>query len=740
MSKALARNANLLGGMAGLILVAIVGLLTYLQIVSDQAAGEWVRHTYQVISESGQLDLAVRDAETGQRGFLLTGQDAYLAPYHDALERIALIQSELVRLTADNPAQQARLRRIAGLVRQKLDELSQTIRLRQDDGLDAALAIVRTNRGEVLMQEITAVLGEVTAEEEHLLDQRRQEAAAADARARWIAGGGMVLGLAMLGSALFMLARAREELAQSAAAAHLLATQIRTAFDSLSQGVAVFDAAYLLARWNDGFCALLDLPRPLVRQGTPYAAVAAQAAAPDRGKGLTLESEAQIRHGGETAREPGAPVIYHGTRTADGRSFEFRRTFMPDGGFVLTVTDTTEQTRAEAAARDAQRLQAMGQLTGGIAHDFNNLLTVVLGSLELAAARLQDGHPVLALLDRAAWAARRGATLNQQLLAFARRQPLAPVPTDVSAMLPDLTTLLHRTLGEHIEVRTVDSAGLWQCPADSTQLESAVLNLALNARDAMQGGGRLTIEVANKVLDAAYASQHSEVSPGDYVMIAVSDTGSGMPPEVQARAFEPFFTTKEQGRGTGLGLAMVLGFAKQSGGHVKIYSEQGEGTTVRLYLPRAVGAALPAQQRARAPVELPQGSGTVLVVEDDPHVRELTTTMLRQLGYQVLQAADGPEALRVFGENGARVDLLLVDVVLPRGMKGDEVSRRLTAICPGLRTLFMSSGYTENAIVHHGRLDDGVHLINKPFSSEALARKVADVLGLASEERLEKRA
>ncbi|WP_424140569.1 response regulator [Roseomonas chloroacetimidivorans] len=249
----------------------------------------------------------------------------------------------------------------------------------------------------------------------------------------------------------------------------------------------------------------------------------------------------------------------------------------------------------------------------------------------------------------------------------------------------------------------------------------------VNARDAMPEGGRLTIEVANKVLDEAYARQHVEVTPGDYVMLGVSDTGTGMPPEVLARAFEPFFTTKEVGKGTGLGLAMVFGFAKQSGGHVKVYSEPGEGTTVRLYLPRAIGVELPGKQRPGAPIELPRGSATVLVVEDEPAVREVAATILRDLGYRVLEAADGAEALRVFGENGAKVDLLLSDVILPGGMKGHELARKLNEVRPGLPVLFMS-GYTENAIVHHGRLDDGVHFIGKPFEREQLARKVARAL------------
>jgi CheY-like chemotaxis protein len=315
-------------------------------------------------------------------------------------------------------------------------------------------------------------------------------------------------------------------------------------------------------------------------------------------------------------------------------------------------------------------------------------------------------------------------------LAFARKQPLAPTPIVMSDLLPDMANLLRRTLPEHIELQVVDAAGLWPAMADAAQVESALLNLALNARDAMPGGGRLTIEVANKVLDYDYARRHAEVAQGDYVMLAVSDTGTGMPPDVVARAFEPFFTTKPQGMGTGLGLAMVFGFVKQSGGHVKIYSETGEGTTVRLYLPRAVGLEPARSLRDEAPVELPHGAATILVVEDDAAVREIAVEMLRDLGYRVLAAADGAEALRVFGENDAKVDLLLADIVLTGGMKGHEVARRLTEVRPGLRTLFMS-GYTENAVVHHGRLDEGVQLLGKPFQRQQLALKVAAMLGTA---------
>ena len=264
--------------------------------------------------------------------------------------------------------------------------------------------------------------------------------------------------------------------------------------------------------------------------------------------------------------------------------------------------------------------------------------------------------------------------------------------------------------------------------ADAAQLESAVLNLALNARDAMPGGGRLTIELANKVLDDAYARTDAEVVPGDYAMLAVSDTGHGMPPEVVARVFEPFFTTKLDGKGTGLGLAMVFGVVKQSGGHVKIYSEPGAGTPVRIYLPRALNAASRLMPPSHAPMDLPRGTATVLVVEDEPAVREIAVAILTDLGYRVLEAADGAEGLRVFGANAAAIELLLTDVILPGPVRGREMAEQITAIRPEVRTLFMS-GYSENSIVHHGRLDEGVQLISKPFKREQLAQKVAEALG-----------
>ncbi len=723
MSHSVVRRANLLMfGVLAVILLLVCGV-TWDQINQARSARGWSQHTDDVIITIKDLNLAVRNAETGQRGFLLTGRDDYLLPYHAAIERVTFLTGELQRLTADNPVEQARLQALSPLLQHKLEELAQTVQLRRSVGLDAALAVVLDDSGRIFMKRIEATLSSMADDESALLAQRL---ATADHRGWWVRRlmlGGMATALLALVWAAQMLNRAWAHTHRIEAEQRTVALQLRASLDSLSQGVAVFGADHRLSNWNDCFRVLLDLPRAMVRAGTPYGAFDEHLS----GDGAPfLESEGQIRQGRLSPRES---VVYERAR-GNGHQLELRRAPMPDGGFVLTVTDMTKRAQAEAVLREAQKMQAIGQLTGGIAHDFNNLLTIILGNLEMMRTRL-DGDPALqARIDRAAGAAQRGATLTAQLLAFARKQPLAPAPIDLTAIVPELMPLMQRTLGAHIDVRYVETAGLWPAMADHAQLESAVLNLALNARDAMPDGGRLTIEVANKVLDEAYASAHHEVTPGDYAMLAVSDTGHGMSPEVAARVFEPFFTTKPDGKGTGLGLAMVFGFVKQSGGHVKIYSEPGHGTTVRLYLPRAVGAA-PSRPRSSAPVELPRGNVTVLVVEDEPAVREIAVAILADVGYRVLEAADGEEGLRMFGAHAAEIALLLTDVVLPGPVRGRELAERVNAMRPEVKVLYMS-GYTENSIVHHGRLDDGVQLIGKPFKRDELIRKVAATLGAAA--------
>jgi signal transduction histidine kinase/ActR/RegA family two-component response regulator len=395
----------------------------------------------------------------------------------------------------------------------------------------------------------------------------------------------------------------------------------------------------------------------------------------------------------------------------------------------------------EDTLRQAQKMEAVGQLTGGISHDFNNLLTIIIGNLDTLKRQLGRTVPgqtaaELALtfqnhIDTAMQAARNAAKLTQRLLAFARRQPLEPNRLDCNRLISGMSEMLHRTLGETINLEIVLGGGLWPTYADANQLESAILNLVLNARHAMPDGGRLTIETANSYLDETYASRFGDLEPGQYVQVSVADTGVGIPPEILDRVFEPFFTTKAVEAGSGLGLAMVHGFVKQSGGHVRIYSEVGHGTTIKIYLPRLTAAhelasSPPGEAITPSPVSRTATNETILVVEDNDGVRAYAKSALEELGYTVIEAATAEEALRSV-EGGARIDLLFTDVVLPGGFSGRQLSDKVVKLRPSLPVLF-TTGYTRNAIVHHGRLDPDVQLLNKPYTQQDLARKIAELL------------
>lgn len=386
-----------------------------------------------------------------------------------------------------------------------------------------------------------------------------------------------------------------------------------------------------------------------------------------------------------------------------------------------------ERSLAEEALRQAQKLEAIGKLTGGVAHDFNNLLQVISGNLQLLARDVAGSERAETRVASALASVSQGAQLASQLLAFSRREPLEPRVVNVGRMVSGMTEMLRRTIGDGIEVETIAAGGLWNSMVDPVRLETAVLNLALNARDAMEGSGKLTIEVGNAFLDETYSRANRDVAPGQYVMLAVTDTGSGIDREIQDLVFEPFFTTKPQGKGTGLGLSMVYGFVKQSGGHVKIYSEISQGTTVRLYLPRIDQNEDLVVNVDAGPVA--GGTETILVAEDDEEVRAIVVEMLSDLGYRVLTAKDAASAISVI-ESGVPIDLLFTDVVMPGKLRSPEMARMARARLPGLAVLF-TSGYTENSIVHEGRLDAGIELLSKPYTREALARKLRAVLARA---------
>jgi signal transduction histidine kinase len=577
---------------------------------------QWVRHSLEVRAQlTGVLSL-VQSAETGQRGYLLTGRELYLAPYRMAIEQLPSTLDRTENLVSDNPQQLQNLKPLRQLTQKKLEELRNTVAEYKAGHTDVALSIVNSDSGFELMQQIRQLITAMQAAEDSLFAQRRSVAARS----------GLLLQI----------------------------------------GVAV---AFLL------ICGVGLLVSRFTRES-----IAALTAARDR-----LEiSNRQL------------------------------------------LEQVSRRETAESQLRQAQKMEALGQLTGGIAHDFNNMLGVIMGAHDLVMRRIKKGDfAIERFLNAAAVATERAAMLTQRLLAFARQQPLSPQPLDANKMIGSMSDLLHSTLGEHIHIETVAAAGLWTTHADPQQLENAILNIAINARDAMPDGGNLTIETANAHLDDAYCRENPEVHPGQFVMIAITDSGVGMPPEVAARAFDPFFTTKSVGKGTGLGLSQVYGFVKQSQGHIKVYSEPGAGTTVKIYLPRLIGDAKEISRTNLDPVRTGNRSEVVLVVEDDALMRRLTVDALHELGYTVFESENAAGALATL-DRVADVTLLFTDVVMPdvNGKKlADEAVRRR----PGLKVIF-TTGYSANAVVHGGVLDRGVHFISKPFALDQLAAKVRSVL------------
>ena len=437
--------------------------------------------------------------------------------------------------------------------------------------------------------------------------------------------------------------------------------------------------------------------------------------------------------GGEIVRREIEVNLPSGRHAFD---FSMRPVTDAAGTVVAIVPEAMEITGrrdAEAMLRQAQKMEAIGQLTGGIAHDFNNMLAVIIGSVNLAKRNLARGAIDLdRFLDGALDGAQRAATLTRRLLAFSRQQPLSPQPLQVNRLVSDMADLIRRTLGESLQFETVLAGGVWMIRADAGELENALLNLAINARDAMAGGGKLTIETGNAFLDDDYGQQHDGIAAGQYVLLAVTDTGAGMAPDIVHKAFDPFFTTKPAGQGTGLGLSQVFGFVRQSEGHVKIYSEIGVGTTVKIYLPRYRGAeeALPAAERISADAPRGRAQDVVIVAEDDEHLRDVTCANLQELGYTVIAAESGAAALLAL-DHTAHVTVLFTDIVMPE-MNGRRLADEALRRRPGLKILY-TTGYTRNAVVHNGILDAGVNLLVKPYTIDDLARKLREVIETAAE-------
>jgi signal transduction histidine kinase/CheY-like chemotaxis protein len=596
-------------------LAGLVAAATIITGIARQSEDEWVRHTLAVRNQIGRVLALVQRAETGQRGYLLTGRDDYLAPYEQATKELPKALDELGELVIDNPSQIESVGRLRQLTSGKLNELGRSIQTRKSGNVDAALGIVNSDVGQRLMADADQLAAAMDAEENNLLAVRRARSAL---------------------------------------------------YGTLVQAGAI--AAFVLICISGAIGAVV-------------------------------------------------------TRRAFADIAEAHNQLLTSNEQLSQQIDRREA--AEAQLRQAQKMEAIGQLSGGIAHDFNNMLGVMAGSLDLIRRRIAaNDFRIERYVTAAQEAATRAAALTQRLLAFARQQPLEPKPINANRMIANMSELLRSTLGEQIQIETISAGGLWSLEADANQLESAILNVAINARDAMPEGGKLTIETQNAFLDDAYVDQNVDIRPGQYVMVAISDTGGGMDAATASRAFDPFFTTKPAGSGTGLGLSQVFGFVRQSGGHVKIYSELGAGTTVRIYLPRSMR-----QPEVSQPVASTLKRGTlmevILVVEDDPLMRKMSTEALRELGYTAVHSGSAMQAIRLL-ETRPDIALLFTDVVMPEvnGKKlADEALRRW----PGLKVLY-TTGYTQNAVVHGGVLDSGVQLISKPFTLPQLAVKVRSVL------------
>jgi signal transduction histidine kinase/DNA-binding response OmpR family regulator len=710
-----ANRLTLLFGVPVFLLLCVVAVIGYRLAVNEREQQGWVVHTYEVMDEARAIMSAVQDTETGQRGYLLTHREGFLKPYHDGRAAFDRHIARFEALTADNPAEQARARRLTQLAQGRIDVLEKGMALAPSVAPASAEMVDSLDSGRGKMDAIRDLVSGALGEEQKLADERRQAQRRYENQMVATAIAGSALALLILVTALLVLMRNNRELAQSEGRRARQADVLQATLDTIRDGVAVFDAQGVLRAYNENFVSLLSLPRALT------------------------QSQATLSMFEDAARKAGNPVFdklatitemqpgHYDQLNLGDRVLDIYRNPVPSGGVLFAAEDVTARVRAEATLRQAQKMEAIGHLTGGVAHDFNNLLQIVSANLDLVSNEVRGMPKASERLQNAISAVHRGSRLTGQLLAFARRQTLAPRSINIGRLVQDMTDMVRRTLGERIHVESVVAGGLWNTLIDSNQVENAVLNLAINARDAMSDGGNLTIEVANAFLDDAYAAAHEEVTAGQYVMLAVSDTGTGIPRESMARVFEPFFTTKPEGQGTGLGLSQVYGFVKQSGGHIKIYSEVGQGTTVKLYLPRTRKPEEGLGPVMTAPIE--GGNETILVVEDDEGVRAAVIDMLGELGYSVLKAGNAEQALVILG-SGATIDLLFTDVVMPGTIKTRELARRAQELHPAIAVLY-TSGYTQNAIVHNGRLDEDVHLLSKPYRRDELARKLRGLLGAA---------
>lgn len=731
--------------LVGLVFLILVGAGSILLVSQAQDDAERVIRTLEAQNKLSTLRLLIRRAESGQRGYLLTSDPEFLISYRDSIDAVMPAFAELKRAMADNATQQAMLVVLEPTLTRKLNVLRETVRLNDAGEKERALEIVRSKEGLALMEDITAVVERINGEEQRLLTLRSENSKLTNRALLAINLVGAVVIIVIAGISLLLVRRsnrqrdAAEQALEDANAGLEAAVAERTehlrraneeirhsaqvlnnTLDSMADALLVADEYGRVILSNPASHRLLgyspaemqDLAqhnRLLEPDGvTPFPEASGPLTRAIRGE-PTDDVEFIIRIGGR--KDLHVIANSRPLRDADGAL----------KGAVAIYRDITTVRETERQLQHAHKMEAIGQLTGGMAHDFNNILTVIIGLTGVLAESVAENPELAATTHMIDEAAERGAQLIANLLAFARKQPLQPRPIDINDLVVNAGKLLRPVLGEQVEIAVLPESDAWPALVDSSQLTNALLNLAINARDAMPDGGKLTIETGNVFLDEAYAQAHSEVRAGPYVMIAVSDTGTGIPKADLDRVFEPFFTTKKMEKGTGLGLSMVFGFVKQSNGHIKVYSEEGDGTTIKIYLPRA-NADSGEVTSHMTDATFTGGSETILVVEDDMLVRDYVTAQLKSLGYATHSFATAAGALS-FVDSEGKFDLLLTDVILAGGMNGRQLADEVIKRRPTTKVLY-TSGYTENAIVHHGRLDAGVLLLAKPYRKSDLARTV----------------
>ncbi len=730
-------------GLAVLLIISAASISLDIKARSDAA---WVTQTLEVINKIADVRLLVRRAESSARGFALNGAANFLNDFDELRGRIDPAFDELKMRLHDNSSQVRLIEETRPLVKRRLEVSSEMIERKKVGDIDGIKTLFANAEGRAMMRQLNDNLDRLVTEEERLLAIRTANSQRT---------GLVLISIDLAGASLILLlvvvllragrqletsltaSKAANESLEAAVAErteHLLAAQeemrlstavLKNTVFSMAEAVLVIDPRGDIVLANPAADRLLGY-----RPGMNVADLRAlnPSFEADGATPLRLEDfpAPRVLRGEEFVAQE---IVL---RPTDGRNqvhlVVTGRPLREKGGAIsgaaLVYHDISASRDAERKLMESQKLEAIGKLTGGVAHDFNNMLTVITGTTETLVARLKNQPELVAVARLIDDAAERCAELVKHLLAFARKQALQPHNVDVNKAVLDIAKLLRPTLGQQIEIATVLAKDVKPAHIDPSQLANAVLNMAINARDAMPEGGRLLLETSNVVLDEAYVAANPDTQAGPYVMLAISDTGSGMPPEVRDRVFEPFFTTKEVGRGTGLGLSMVYGFVKQSGGHIRVDSEEGVGTTFRLYLPPARGQV---ETMASHGTMTAGGTETILVVEDDAMVRNFVITQLQSLGYKTLAASDGRAAMAIV-ERGDPFDLLFTDVIMPGGMSGRALAEAVGRRKPGLKVLY-TSGYTDSDVVHHGRLDAGVLLLTKPYRKPQLAEMVRQALG-----------